>query len=144
MEKLGYTKTKKYKKQQKRVQKLKQKGKWSKAAKEQAHRNKTAKKWRAKNQLKIYRKRHVKEQPKIHFSDCPACNPNSNLTWQQYVIKVHAAMQDNMLKKTFQQTRKVTIIRHKRKEQSPVTDQQVREGMSILEKGGEPDGSPIL
>lgn len=137
LKKLGYTKSKKVVKQKKQIQKLKEKGKWSPATKKRAHDKKVSKKWRKKNHHTIVVKRHKEGLAngtlKVHFSDCPECNPNSNLKWEQYVIKVRVAKQDRMLQKTFQQSRKKTVIFHKRKETPEVGKKFIIDGETTVD-----------
>ncbi len=133
LKKLGYVKSKKLQKKNKQLSKAKQKGKWSEASKKASKAKRTGKKWRKANWKTIYRKRHTKNNPSIHFSDCPACNDHSSLTWEQYVIKVQIAQRDNMIKKAALNKRNITIIKHRRVEKMTPTEQEDQEYKDALQ-----------
>ena len=85
---------------------------WSVKAKQRAQQRKA---YHA-NRINILRKMHQKELPVLHTPDCPACNPDSPLSLDEYILQ-----QRQMCQKLAQKAR----LEKKTKSFKPVDETQL-------------------
>ena len=84
------------------------------------------------------RHRNPKTKPKIHYDDCPSCNPKSPLTYDQYRYKVtkeslrrYDYAQKKMAEKELQLNNKEKELDERERKQEPTVAEQAQQGTKL-------------
>lgn len=84
------------------------------------------------------RHRNPKTKPKIHYDDCPSCNPNSKLTNVEYQYRVtkealrrHEYAQTKMAEKELQLNNKEKELDQRERSQQPTVAERTQQGTKL-------------